>query len=59
MVYGEKKRIVRPKYRNNGQSATKSTYMERLTDFKGWCVSEYIAQIESRASAKVDVSYLK
>lgn len=35
MVYGEKKRVIRPKYRGNGQSATKSTYVERLTDFKG------------------------
>lgn len=35
MVYGEKKRIIRPKYRNNGQSATKPTLVGRLTDFKG------------------------
>lgn len=51
--------LIRPKYRDNGQSATKPTSVGRLTDFKGWCVSEYIAQIESRASVKVDVSYLK
>jgi len=35
MVYGEKKRIIRPKYRDNGQSATKPTLVGRLTDFKG------------------------